>query len=178
MAEISTIARPYAVAAYKLGKETKSLAKWSEMLGFAAAVVNDAQMQAYLQDPKVVASDLQNTFLKVCGDKLNEHGQNLIKVLVEYNRMSILPAITSAFEELKAQDDGTLDAQIIAAAKPSAAEIKDLVKRLEAKFGKKIEASVSVDSELIGGITIMVGDTVIDASVKGQLQNLAYTLSA
>ncbi|MES2501927.1 MAG: ATP synthase F1 subunit delta, partial [Pseudomonadota bacterium] len=83
MAEISTIARPYAVAAYKLGKEQKALAKWSEMLGFATAVSNDAQMQAYIQDPKVVASDLQKTFLKVCGDKLNEQGQNLIKVLVE-----------------------------------------------------------------------------------------------
>jgi len=178
MAEISTIARPYAVAAFNLASETKSLAKWSEMLGFATAVANDAQMQAYIQDPKVVASELQNTFLKVCGDKLSEQGQNLIKVLVEYNRMSILSAITAAFEELKAQAEGVLDAQIIAAAKPSAAEVKDLVKRLEVKFGKKIEANISVDSELIGGMKIIVGDTVIDASVKGQLQNLAYTLSA
>jgi F-type H+-transporting ATPase subunit delta len=178
MAEISPIARPYAVAAYKLASEQKALAKWSEMLSVANAVVNDAQMQAYIQDPKVVSLDLQANFLKVCGDKLNENAQNLIKVLVEYGRLSILPAIVTAFEELKAQDEGTLDAQIIAAAKPSAAEIKDLVKRLEAKFGKKIEANVSVDSELIGGIKIIVGDTVIDASVKGQLQNLAYALTA
>ena len=178
MAEISTIARPYAVAAYKLAREQKSLATWSEMLALTSAVASDAQMQAYIQDPNVVSSELLTTFLKVCGDNLNEQGQNLIKVLVEYNRMSILPAIASAFEELKAQDEGTLDAQIIAAAKPSAAGIKDLVKSLESKFGKKIEASVSVDSELIGGIKIIVGDTVIDASVKGQLQNLAYTLSA
>lgn len=178
MAEISTIARPYAVAAYKLGREQKSLAKWSEMLGFATAVSNDAQMQAYIQNPKVISSELQIAFLKVCGDKLNEQGQNLIKVLVEYGRLSILPAITEAFESLKALDEGTLEAQIVAAAQPSEAEIKDLVQRLEAKFGKKIEANVSVDSELIGGIKIIVGDTVIDASVKGQLQNLAYTLSA
>lgn len=178
MAEISTIARPYAVAAYKLGKEQKALAKWSEMLGFATSVANDAQMQAYIQDPKVVNSDLQANFLKVCGDKLNDNAQNLIKVLIEYGRLPLLPAITSAFEELKAQDEGTLDAQIIAAAKPSATEVKDLVKRLEAKFGKKIEASVTVDPEIIGGIKIIVGDTVIDASVKGQLQNLAYALTA
>ena len=178
MAEISTIARPYAVAAFNLSKEQNALAKWSEMLGFAAAVASDAQMQAYIQDPKVVSSELQSTFLKVCGDKLNEHGQNLIKVLVEYNRMDILQAIASAFEELKAQDEGVLDAQIVVAAKPSAAEVADLVKRLEVKFGKKIEAIVSVDPELIGGIKIIVGDTVIDASVKGQLQSLAYTLSA
>jgi F-type H+-transporting ATPase subunit delta len=178
MAEISTIARPYAVAAFKLAKEQNALTKWSEMLGFATAVVNDAQMNAYIQDPKVVSSDLEAAFLKVSGTNLNENGQNLIKVLVEYGRLSILPAITHAFEELKALDEGTLEAQIIAAAKPSAAEVKDLVKRLEAKFGKKIEASVSVDPEIIGGIKIIVGDTVIDASVKGQLQNLAYTLTA
>ncbi len=178
MAEISTIARPYAVAAFNLAKQQKALAKWSEMLGFAAAVSNDAQMQAYIQDPKVVSSELQAAFLKVCGDKLNEYGQNLIKVLVEYRRLSVLPAITDAFEELKALDEGSLDAEIIAASKPSAAEVKDLVKRLEEKFGKKIEANVSVDSELIGGVKIIVGDTVIDASVKNQLQNLAYTLSA
>jgi F-type H+-transporting ATPase subunit delta len=178
MAEISTIARPYAVAAYKLGSEQKALGKWSEMLGFAAAVANDAQIKAYIQDPKVVSSELQATFLKVCGDNLNENGQNLIKVLVEYGRLSILPEIYSAFEALKAQDEGTLDAEIIAAAKISAADTKDLVKRLEAKFGKKIEATVSVDPEIIGGFKIIVGDTVIDASVKGQLQNLAYSLTA
>ena len=178
MAEISTIARPYAVAAYKLGKQQKALAKWSEMLGFATQVASDVKMQAYINDPKVVASDLQATFLKVCGDKLNVNAQNLIKVLVEYGRMSVLPAITTAFEELKAQEEGTLQANIIAASKPSAAEVKDLVTRLETKFSKKIEASVSIDPEIIGGFKIIVGDTVIDASVKNQLQNLAYTLSA
>ena len=178
MAEISTIARPYAVAAFKLAKQQKALAKWSEMLSFATAVGNDAQLSAYIADPKVDSNVLQETFLKVCGDKLNVNGQNLIKTLVEYGRLSILPAITSAFEELKAQDEGTLDAQIIAAAKPSAAEVKDLVKRLEAKFGKKVEATVVVDPDIIGGIKIIVGDTVIDASVKAQLQNLAYSLSA
>lgn len=178
MAEISTIARPYAVAAYKLGREQKALGKWSEMLGFAAAVASDAQIKAYIQDPKVVSADLQATFLKVCGDNLNENGQNLVKVLVEYGRLAILPEIYSAFEALKAQDEGTLEAQIIAGTKISAAETKDLVKRLEAKFGKKIEATVSVDPEIIGGIKIIVGDTVIDASIKGQLQNLAYSLTA
>ncbi len=178
MAEISTIARPYAVAAFKLGKETKSLAKWSDMLALASAVANDEKMQALIHNPKLLASDLQDAFLKVCGKHLNEQGQNLIKVLIEYGRMSVLPAISSAFEELKAQDEGVLDAQIIAAAKLSAAQTKDLVKRLEAKFGKKVEATVTVDAEIIGGIKIIVGDTVIDASVKGQLQNLAYTLAA
>ena len=178
MAELSTIARPYAVAAYKLGREQKALAKWSEMLSFASQVANNGKMQDYINNPKIVSSDLQATFLKVCGDKLNVNAQNLIKVLVEYNRLSILPAISEAFEALKAQDEGLLEASIIAASQPSVAEVNNLVKRLEAKFGKKIDAKVSVDAEIIGGMKIIVGDTVIDASVKGQLQNLTYALIA
>lgn len=178
MAEISTIARPYAVAAYRLAKENNALAVWSDMLGLTAAVAQDAQMQAYIADPNVQRSQLEASFLKVCGDKLNAQGQNLIKVLVEYDRLAILPEITAAFEALKAADEGVLDAEIVTAVKVGDAEIKKLVKSLEAKFGKKIEASVSVDPDIIGGVKVLVGDTVIDASVSGQLQNLAYTLKA
>ncbi len=178
MAEISTIARPYAVAAYQLAKETKSLDKWSQMLAFVSAVASDAKMQDFINNPKVISNDLLDVFLKICGDKLNEQGQNLIKLLIEYGRISVLPAIASAYEALKAQEEGVLEAEIIAASQPSKAEVNDLIKKLEAKFGKKIEASVTVQPEIIGGVKIIVGDTVIDASVKGQLQNLAYTLSA
>ena len=178
MAELSTIARPYAVAAYKLGREQKALANWSTMLGFASDVATHPSMKSYIEDPNILDSDLQNTFLKACGDQLNESGQNLIKLLIENKRITILPAIQTAFEALKAQDEGVLDTQIFAAADLSATEVKDLVTRLEAKFGKKIEAKVVLDPELIGGIKIIVGDTVIDASVKAQLQNLAYTLTA
>lgn len=178
MAEISTIARPYAVAAFNLAKEKKALAKWSDMLSLAAAISQDETMRASIADPKVSSDTLQDAFLKICGRKLSKEGQNLIKTLVEFKRLSILPAISDAFEALKAEDEGAVDAQIIAAVKPTAAATKDLVKKLEAKFGKKVTANVEVDPEIIGGIKIIVGDTVIDASVKGQLQNLAYSLTA
>jgi F-type H+-transporting ATPase subunit delta len=178
MAEISTIARPYAVAAYQLAKETKSLDKWSQMLTFASAVTSNEKMQDLINNPKILSHELTEAFLKVCGDKLSEQGQNLIKILVEYGRLSILPAIASAYESLKAKEEGVLEAEIIVASQPSNAEVDDLVKRLEAKFGKKIVASVTVQPEIIGGIKIIVGDTMIDASVQGQLENLAYTLSA
>jgi F-type H+-transporting ATPase subunit delta len=100
----------------------------------------------------------------------------LLKLLFENNRLVIVADIVAAFEELKAEDEGTLEAELTAAAKPTDAQVKELVKQLEAKFGKKIEAQVKLDPELIGGIKIVVGDTVIDASVRGQLQSLAYTL--
>lgn len=178
MAEISTIARPYAVAAFKLAKEKKMLAKWSEMLSLASAISSDEQFVACIHDPKMSGQALQDAFLKVCGNQLDAGGQNLIKVLVEYKRLSILPAISSEFETLRAVEEGTLDAQIIAAVNPTATVTKDIVKKLEAKFGKKVSAEVVVDPEIIGGMKIIVGDTVIDASVKGQLQNLAYSLTA
>ncbi len=176
MAEAVTIARPYAVAVFRLAKENKALAKWSEMLGFASAVAADAQMRALIDDPKLASTDIERTFLSVCGDKLDASGQNLIKLLVEYGRLAILPEIALIYEEQKAQDEGTLDAEITAATQPDDAQVKALVAQLQTKFGKKVEATVKVDPEIIGGIKIVVGDTVIDASVRGRLQELAYTL--
>jgi F-type H+-transporting ATPase subunit delta len=178
MAEAITIVRPYAVAAFRLAKEKKALTKWSEMLSFAAAVAADEQMKAFIDDPKVTAAELEKMFLTICDKKLDEYSVNLIKLLGEYGRLALLPEVALAFEELKAEDEGVLEAEITAAAKPTDSAIKALVKRLESKFGKKIEASVKVDPELIGGIKIVIGDTVIDASVRGQLQELAYTLKS
>ncbi len=176
MAEAVTIARPYAVAVFRLAKEKNALAKWSEMLALASAVVADAQMRAVIEDPKLASADVERMFLSVCGDKLELSGQNLIKLLVEYGRLALLPEIAALFEEQKAQDEGTLDAEITAAAKLNDTQVKTLVAQLQTKFGKKVDATMKVDPEIIGGIKIVVGDTVIDASVRGRLQELAYTL--
>ena len=178
MAEVSTIVRPYAVAAFKLARERNALAHWSEMLGFAAAVAADSRIQVYIENPDTTSAELEKTFLAVVGDKLDEAGKNLIKLLVEYGRLGLMPEVAAAFEELKAEAEGVLEAEITAATNPTDAEVKALVKRLESKFGKKIEAKVKVDPEIIGGVKIIVGDTVIDASVRGQLQELAYTLKS
>ena len=176
MAEAVTIARPYAVAVFRLAKEKSALAKWSEMLALLSSVVADAQMRAVIEDPKLASADVERMFLSVCGDKLDASGQNLVKLLVEYGRLALLPEIAEMFEEQKAQDEGMLDAEITSAAKLDGAQVKTLVAQLQTRFGKKVEATVKVDPEIIGGIKIVVGDTVIDASVRGRLQELAYTL--
>lgn len=178
MAEAITIVRPYAVAAFRLAREHNTLTKWSEMLSFTAAVAADPQMKAYIEDPKVTSEALEKMFLAVCDKKLDTAGVNLIKLLVEYGRLALLPEVAAAFEELKAEDEGVLQAEITAAAEPADSAVKDLVQRLESRFGKKIEASVNIDPELIGGVKVVIGDTVIDASVRGQLQELAYTLKS
>lgn len=176
MAETVTIARPYAVAVFRLAKEKKALSQWSDMLALASAVATDVQMRSIIEDPNLTSSDVERMFLKVCGEKLDAAGVNLVKLLLEYDRLSLLPEIASMYEALKAQDEGTLDAEFTTAVKLDDAQVKTLVAQLQSKFGKKIEASVKVDPEIIGGIKIVVGDTVIDASVRGRLQELAYTL--
>ena len=178
MAEISTIARPYAVAVFNLAKEKKALKEWSEMLGFLAQVSQDERMHTFINDSKVSDEDREKTLIKIAAKRLNAYGENLIKLLIEYKRLNVLPEISQAFEALKATDEGTLEAEIIVASKPTDQEIDTLVKSLEKKFNKKIDAKVTIDEAIIGGIKVIVGDTVIDASVREQLQNLAYALKA
>lgn len=176
MAEAITIARPYATATFRLAKEQNALAAWSDQLSLLAAIANDAQMKAIIDDPKLPSSELERVVLAITDGKLSEQAVNLVKLLIENNRLVIIADIAAAYEELKALDEGTLEAEITAAAQPSDDVVKTLVKQLEAKFGKKVEVLVKLDPELIGGIKIVVGDTVIDASVRGQLQELAYSL--
>lgn len=178
MAEISTIARPYAVAAFNLAKERKALKEWSEMLGFLAQVSQDECMHTFINDSKVSDEDREKTLIKIAAKKLNAYGENLIKLLIEYKRLNVLPEISEAFEALKATDEGILEAEIIVASKPSDKEVDTLVKSLEKKFNKKIDAKVTIDEAIMGGTKVIVGDTVIDASVREQLQNLAYALKA
>lgn len=176
MAEAITIARPYATAIFRLAKEKKALAKWSDELALIAAVADNAQVKVLIDDPKLPSSELERTLLSIFDGKLSDASVNLVKLLVENDRLIIIADIVAAFEELKALDEGVLEAELTAASKPTDAQVKAIVKQLEAKFGKKIEAQVKLDPELIGGIKIVVGDTVIDASVRAQLQSLAYTL--
>ena len=178
MAEISTIARPYAEAAFNLAKEKKALKEWSEMLGFLAQVSQDERMHTFINNSKVSDEDREKALIKIAAKRLNAYGENLIKLLIEYKRLNVLPEISQAFEALKATDEGTLEAEIIVASKPTDQEIDTLVKSLEKKFNKKIDAKVTIDEAIIGGIKVIVGDTVIDASVREQLQNLAYALKA
>ena len=176
MAEAITIARPYATAIFRMAKEQNALAAWSDQLALLAAIASDAQMKVIIDDPKLPSSELERMVLAIGASKLNEQAVNLVKLLIENSRLAIIADIAAAYEDLKAQDEGSLDAEITAAAQPTDAQVKTLVKQLETKFGKKIEVQVKLDPELIGGIKIVVGDTVIDASVRGQLQELAYTL--
>ena len=178
MAEISTIARPYATAVFNFANESKSLSSWSDTLVLLSAVIQDEHIKLIIEDSKVLDSDREDLILNVCKGKLDENGSNFVKLLVENKRLLILPEISQFFEELKADAEGSIEAEIIMAEKPNQKTVYDLLKSLEKKFNKKIEGKVVIDKNIIGGTKIVVGDSVIDASVRAQLDNLAFTLKA
>ena len=178
MAEISTIARPYATAVFNFANENKGLSNWSDTLVLLSAVIQDEHIKSIIEDSKVLDSDREDLILNVCKGKLDENGSNFVKLLVENKRLLILPEISQFFEELKADAEGLIEAEIIMAEKPNQKTVDDLLKSLEKKFNKKIEGKVVIDKNIIGGTKIVVGDSVIDASVRAQLDNLAFTLKA
>ena len=178
MAEISTIARPYSSGIFSLAKESNKISEWSNMLKLLTSLTENSEVTSVISDPKILDSDKEKLITDVLKKDLSNEGVNLVKLLVENKRLGIIGTISELFEELKDADQGSIDAELIFATKPNNKEVKDLVKSLEKKFDKKIEAHVVVDEEIIGGSIIHVGDTVIDASVKGQLLNLAYDLKA
>lgn len=177
MAEIATIARPYAEAVFSLAKQANALSSWSEQLALANAVAADPEMGRLAADPKVGAEQFSGLFLAVCGDRLGTETGNFIRLLVENGRIAVLPEVVVQFEVLKASEGGVLDAAVTSAFAMSAAQLAELSARLETRFKRKVHASVTVDPALIGGVIIAVGDEVYDASVRGKLQGMAYALT-
>lgn len=176
--ERATLARPYAEAVGKLAADGKAWDLWSERLALLAMVAGDAQMRELANNPARAADRVAELMLAVCGDKLGVEGGNLVKLLVENKRLNLLPEIVALFETLKAEQEGELSAHVSSAYELSEAQLAGLVARLEAKFGRKVTATQSVDTDLIGGVVIQVGDEVMDSSVRGGLQSLAVTLKA
>jgi len=178
MAELVTIARPYAEAVFRLAQEANAFDAWSRMLQVAATVAQDPQMIALIADPKVGAADVARVFLGVCDTELNEQGKNFVKVLIENDRVQPLPQIAALYEELKRAHQGEVEAMISSAFPLNDAQKQDLIAGLEHRFGRKVKATTEVDASLLGGARITVGDVVIDGSVAGQLQKMAFALKS
>ena len=176
MSELSTLARPYAEAVFRLAQGENDLAGWSSRVATLAAIVSDAQLARLNADPAVVADRVAGLIIEVAGADLGERGANFVKVLAENGRLSLLPVIAEQFETLKASAEGTLEATITSAQEMAQAQIDDLVAGLKAKFNRTVNVQVAVDPELIGGAVIAIGDQVIDGSIKGRLQRMSFAL--
>ncbi len=176
MAENVTIARPYAEAAFQLASAGNALGPWSEALDRLAVVAADPQMRDCIADPKLQPQQLAGLFLDVAGSGLSAEQQNYVRVLVDNERLQVLPEIRDLFVALKNEHEGIKEAKITSAFPMDDVTLKALVADLETRFKAKLNVTVSVDPELIGGVKIAVGDEVIDASVRGKLANMAAAL--
>ena len=178
MAELVTIARPYAEAVFRLAEEGKAFDAWSRMLETSAAVAQDPQMVALISNPNVNAADVTRVFLGVCDTELNEQGKNFVQMLIENHRLATLPDIAALYEDLKRTHQGEVEALIFSAFPLDDAQRQSLVTGLEKRFARKVKATTEIDASLIGGARIVVGDVVIDGSIAGQLQKMSSALKS
>jgi len=178
MAELSTLARPYARAAFEVALQDNALDSWSSMLGMSAAVAAQDAVRAMLTDPSLSTERVAGAFIEILGESLEAKGQNFIRLLAENKRLVLLPEISGLFDTLKANQKKSVDVEITTAFEVSS-EISDkLAKALQDRLQREIRLATSVDATLIGGAVIRAGDTVIDSSVRGKLKKLAEAMNS
>ncbi|WP_456380121.1 F0F1 ATP synthase subunit delta [Thiolapillus sp.] len=176
MSDLITIARPYAEAVFARAVETDALDSWAETLEFLSVVVSDPAVADIIANPAVEHERRLQLLLDIGAERLSAEGQNLLRVLVENDRLPALPEIATLFHQMKSEHDGAIDVEVISAyvLKPEAEN--ELAAALKKKLGREVNISSSKDPALIGGVKIRAGDMVIDGSVAGQLTQLANEL--
>jgi F-type H+-transporting ATPase subunit delta len=177
MAETTTIARPYAQAAFELAREQGTLAKWSEALALASAVATDGGIRKLIGSPRVTRGQLADLVIDICGTRLDDAARNFVRVLADNGRLGVLPQIAALFEALRAEAEGVIEADMVSAFAVDEAQKSGIAAALKARLGREVTLTCSVDPELIGGAVIRAGDLVIDGSVKGKLAKLASALN-
>jgi F-type H+-transporting ATPase subunit delta len=178
MADATTIARPYAEAVFQLADKSDTLSAWSQTLARMAAIAQNADVRACINNPKLDSNQLIDFFLSLSGDGLGEDAKSLVRLLVDNGRLELLPEITMLFEQNKNQREGVLKAEVQSAFALDDQQLGALVAQLETKYKRKVSTNVTVDKELIGGVRISVGDEVIDASVRGKLEHMRAALTS
>ena len=177
MAELATVARPYAEATFKAALERNALGPVAESLALLAAAARDDQMHALLGNPRVSARPKKDVFAAVGGEHLDPLVKSLTSVLVDAHRDALIGEIAEQFEELKHQHERVLRARITSAQALTEVQRDEIVAALEKRYGKKIEAELDVDPQLLGGARVQVGDQVVHASVRDALAQMAAALA-
>lgn len=178
MAETITIARPYAEAVFQLADKAGELAKWSDTLARMAGIAANPDMLQAMGNPRLGTDQLYGIFASLVGDAMFAQSQNLVRVLIENRRLSLVPEIRDHFEDLKNEREGVVEAQITSAFPLEGASLATLVADLEKRFKRRIQPIVTVDPGLIGGVCVQVGDEVIDGSVRGKLAAMVVALKS
>ena len=177
MQENTTLARPYAVAAFEQARDEGKLKDWSAMLRVLSQVVSDPQMQIILDNPRLNSKTLMDIVFDVCGNYLSDYGKNFVKVLVNTRRLTLASHIYVLFEEKRMNAEGFAEVEVVSAYLLEPAQQQKIADAMGKRLGKKIEISTRIDKSLIGGAVIRAGDSVIDASIRGRLKHLGNTLA-
>ncbi len=178
MAELSTLARPYARAAFEYARERNTLTQWAEQLATAAAVTAEDRMQRLLGSPQLTAVQQAETLTGVCGDSLHAPVRNFISALSRNRRLALLPQIHALFEQYKAAAEKSVDVEVVSAYELSEAARDRLTQTLGKKLQRQVRVRTATDRGLLGGALIRAGDLVIDGSVRGKLDKLAEALNS
>lgn len=177
MPEIATLARPYAEALFRVA-QASNLAAWSELVSEMAAVAALPDVKAFASNPTFTDAQVAETFYALLKSKLFPEAKSFVRMLVENGRLLLLPEIGRQFHVLKNAAQGVADAVITSAFALEDGQLTDLVTILEKRFGRKLNPTVSVDSALIGGVRVTVGDEVLDTSVRAKLQRMYIALAS
>lgn len=177
MAELATIARPYAEALFRAAPKGEA-AGWAEQVAALGAVAADPALRQFADSPKVAAQQVFDLVVGVAKQSLVPGVQNLLRAMIENGRLSALPEVAAQFHTLVNASSGVSDATVYSAYPIEPAALADLVVTLEKRFGRKLSAAVELEPELIGGVRVVVGDEVLDTSVKARLEHMKVALTA
>ena len=176
--EATTLARPYAKAAFSAARDSNTLAKWSDSLATVAAIAAHPKVLAELTSPAYGASTKASMLIDLAEGDFDSSFVSFLQVLADNNRLSLLGYIRDVFESLKAQLEQFVDVNVSTAFELSTETVGSLKQALANKLGTDINISTSIDSGLIGGVVVRAGDTVIDGSIKGRLAKLATVMNS
>jgi len=176
MSNYTTIARPYAKAIFEIALQQKAISAWANLLQFASAVVNDARVQALLDNPQSSAKQRYDFLVKTCAKVMMKEGENLLKLLAEKNRLTVIPEINALFEAYRAEQEKQVKAEVVSAFPLSQEEQQKIIKTLTQRLQREVILECKTDSALIGGMVIRAGDLVMDGSVRGKLERLKSEL--
>jgi F-type H+-transporting ATPase subunit delta len=177
MAEALTTARPYAYAAFEEAQKLKDLKGWSEMLMAIAQAISHPEIRAIVTSPRFLKSQVENLMQAVLGEKANIQQRNFVRVLVDNQRLLLLPEIVALFEALKSEAEKSVDVVVDSAFELSAAQQQKIISSLKARMGREIRLVCKVNKELLGGVVIRAGDKVIDGSARTRLGEMANALA-
>ena len=176
MADRATIARPYARAAFNHAQALKDFASWSKLLGAAAIAAADRRVARLIGNPHVTGDELVDLLGGLSKQAAGEDGKNFLRTLAANRRLALLPLIAQQYEKLRAEVEGVVDVEVIAASEIAAPQQKKLEAALAKRLGREVRLHTRIDESLIGGAIVRAGDLVIDGSLKGRLERLGSAL--